>query len=75
MGGEEGERRNEDRGPNRSCELETVSKSGALGRIGGQRTIQMPAWAIIAVPGGVIVSVCCMGLCGGGEEQMYRGRN
>lgn len=27
---------------------------------GGQRTIQMPAWAIIAVPGGGNVSICCI---------------
>lgn len=26
----------------------------------GQRTIQMPAWAIIAVPGGGNVSICCV---------------
>lgn len=35
-----------------------VSEVGGLTKSRGQRTIQMPAWAIIAVPGGVRVSIC-----------------
>lgn len=53
MSGEEGERRNEDGGPDSGCELEFVSRFEILSRSHGQRTIQMPAWAIIAVPGAV----------------------
>lgn len=35
-----------------------VSSLKRFGRSGGQRTIQMPAWAIIAVPRAVTFSVC-----------------
>ena len=49
MCGEEGERVDEDRGPDCGCELESVScRKDGEGE--GGRTSQMPAWAIIAVP-------------------------
>lgn len=60
MGGEEGERRNEGGGPDGGCELDLVSRFGIWEMRGGQQTIQIPAWAIIAVPGAVDVSMCCM---------------
>ena len=62
MCGEEGERRNKDGGPDGGCKLGPYQYiRGFRGGGYSQRTIQMPAWAIIAVPGAVKVSICCLG--------------
>ena len=46
-----------------------VRQSSVIGRGGvGQRTIQMPAWAIIAVPGGGNVSFCCIACMRKGKQ-------
>jgi len=62
VGGEEHERVNEDGGPDCGCELGWGLDSGLCRLLlerKGKRTIQMPAWAMIAVPVVPVVSHGC----------------